>query len=666
MAVTNVERYLTDLAYALDYAYNTTTPNQDGLTIANGQNSSLLGTQHACYGPSKNTLYGCNVSRNRHTDDLVSSLLKLRNPSNILDDTQTVTSSKIVSGYSAYNSAGELISGSIICRTINDICVYTNCKSELQAGSNNSKYTVSNRYPQILLPAGSYPDDIKIGFDLQGYNSPRTYAQSTSISPSNDQWNDLGSAKPDSHVCNILKVTTPKGFRNGSVSQLGFSGADYRTVQTVTVGDTTSGSGQNSIAIGYYPNPVVFKYSINAAAKSAGITYTGPTSKKLAFTPSKGWWSGNSVALTNASYNTQSGTSVTGNTGYVSYPSGYYSNKHSVTTTSSSQFTFVIDSDSKFQAWVNNTSGNDYTAVLIKSGTWSATVTALTVFNFNSRTTKLVVGETGSQLIFVLNASQDFYIFDGYNLETVRLENINIAFRVGAGKTPGLIRPFYRCRNLINCTVDTTTYDLPNTIYGFHTCHRLFNCVFKTGVNGNASSTHWEIGFQDCEYLSACRYYFDSTATSMTTVVNCFSNCKYLNDCTASINIPNITSHPGSTTSCFSSCVDLTNCNATVKSGACFLKGFGDCKWMISCTCDMQSSNPTLWGFAACTFITNCESYVTQKSSGTATNTYAFYFCDWMTYCEAGGSKYTAKSRACHSTATDAAGNTLEGGWNKV
>jgi hypothetical protein len=54
--------------------------------------------------------------------------------------------------------------------------------------------------------------------------------------------------------------------------------------------------------------------------------------------------------------------------------------------------TYVVDSNAKLAAWAANTAGNDYTTVLIKTGTW----TINTWIDLIYAGTKRVISEAGN------------------------------------------------------------------------------------------------------------------------------------------------------------------------------------------------------------------------------------------------------------------------------
>ena len=167
-------------------------------------------------------------------------------------------------------------------------------------------------------------------------------------------------------------------------------------------------------------------------------------------------------------------------------------------------FTYVVDSDQALIDWANNdrNSGQDYTSVLIKRGTWNSTIGV----NLTATGTKVVVGEAGSKLVFN-NVEKGLY-YDtvptqpDYYMRDVAVE------ATGTGDGYG----FYNCSNLFNCTGTGTgdgTGDGSGTGtgegYGFYSCSNLSNCTGTgTGTCTGKSGSGYGSGFQRCSNLSNC------------------------------------------------------------------------------------------------------------------------------------------------------------------
>ena len=166
--------------------------------------------------------------------------------------------------------------------------------------------------------------------------------------------------------------------------------------------------------------------------------------------------------------------------------------------TSHMQFTFVVDSNAKLTAWANATVGNDYTSVLIKKGEW----TSNTGVNLTTAGTKVVVGESGSKLVF--NGAEGCIYYDTppnkpeYYMLGVTVEGTsnsygfnscaNLTNCTGTGSNTG----FHLCSNLTNCTGTGISY-------GFNSCANLTNC---TGTGTGADNG---CGFKLCNNVIGCK-----------------------------------------------------------------------------------------------------------------------------------------------------------------
>lgn len=160
-------------------------------------------------------------------------------------------------------------------------------------------------------------------------------------------------------------------------------------------------------------------------------------------------------------------------------------------------FTYVIDSQAKFDDWVNGVSGNDYSYIAIIGGKGSGTNGAYIQTKSNDLTgkTKGIQGFCGARIDSSLVTEggvlsyntfphilfTEFYIKD---LTVLQLDG-------GYG--------FYNCRNLINCigVGYGALVDPPVYAYGFYNCSNLINCI---GV-GHSDEDY---GFYNCKRLSFC------------------------------------------------------------------------------------------------------------------------------------------------------------------
>ena len=297
-------------------------------------------------------------------------------------------------------------------------------------------------------------------------------------------------------------------------------------------------------------------------------------------------------------------------------------------------FTYVVDSDQALIDWANNdrNSGQDYTSVLIKRGTWNSTIGV----NLTATGTKVVVGEAGSKLVFN-NVEKGLY-YDtvptqpDYYMRDVAVE------ATGTGDGYG----FYNCSNLFNCTGTGTgdgTGDGSGTGtgegYGFHSCSNLSNCTGTgtgTGTsNGYGYGTGTGYGFHSCSNLSNCT----GTGTGDGT-------------------------GDGSGTGTgegygFHSCSNLSNCTGT-GTGTGTSNGYG-------------YGTGTGYGFHSCSNLSNCTGTGTGDGTGDGTG-YGFFLCTTVIGCKAGGKCTTKVFDNCYAsnakTTTYACADTANGGFNNT
>ena len=172
-------------------------------------------------------------------------------------------------------------------------------------------------------------------------------------------------------------------------------------------------------------------------------------------------------------------------------------------------FTYVIDSQAKFDDWVNGVSGNDYSYVAIIGGKGAGTNGAYVQTKSNNLTgkTKGIQGFCGARI----EASLGKYIGAlSYNALVPGFSEVFIKDLTVSVVNGGY--GFYNCTNLNNCTGFGLgrLLDPPVFGYGFYNCTNLNNC---TGIGGTNSGN----AFYNCKRLSFC------TATGTTKkYVNCY------------------------------------------------------------------------------------------------------------------------------------------------
>ena len=274
------------------------------------------------------------------------------------------------------------------------------------------------------------------------------------------------------------------------------------------------------------------------------------------------------------------------------------------------RYTYVVDSDAKLTAWANNdkSSGQDYTSVLIRKGTWTSSKGV----NLTAAGTKVVVGEPGSKLVFTVRNNYSLYYLgnrpsDGY------MQGVTLQCESGAG--------LFNCVNLTNCVVSAASY-------GFAGCTNLTSCSAIVTTTTNNSPSH---GFIDCTNLTSC--YGSGTGTGNNGYGYGFVRCDNISHCTGT--------GTGTTGYGFSGCTNLTSCS-----------GYG------------SGTGSNGYGFGDCTNLTSCS------GSGTGTTGYGFANCQCVILSKAGSRCTSAVFNSCYASnaknSTYACADTANGGFNNT
>jgi hypothetical protein len=273
--------------------------------------------------------------------------------------------------------------------------------------------------------------------------------------------------------------------------------------------------------------------------------------------------------------------------------------------------TFIVDSNDALAAWATNAAGNNYSRVLIKSGTWTyndpATTTGgtssspLAAINLATTSTLSVVGEAGSRLVIKRTATGTTHYAGIRGRGTTQnidyyLENVYLTVELKS-TTPGegYSYGFCNCVNLIKChgyangASNTKGYD-----YAFHNCKYLSSCYGYGSSNGSGC------GFYSCDYISSCY----GTGYGPSNNGYGFYNCKYLSSCYG---------------------------RGESYAGGC---GFYSCKSLNGCdgygTVAVAESTPlTGYGFYACEGLTLCAGQGTATNAGGSGQKlgYGFAYC---------------------------------------
>ncbi|MCD8186227.1 MAG: hypothetical protein LUD68_07180 [Rikenellaceae bacterium] len=181
--------------------------------------------------------------------------------------------------------------------------------------------------------------------------------------------------------------------------------------------------------------------------------------------------------------------------------------------------TFVIDSHAALAAWANHTPGNDYTSVVVKSGTWTSDKR----IHLGETGTKAVIGEGGSILAFTCpdglgydfeswgpkNPTSDYFIvgitvhmIHGGNAFTSCC-NLTGCHAVGIPITYSMA--FFECQNVINCSAVSFWIGFDNTLF-------ITNCYAKDcnygynegGLQCNCQAVNCGESYRDAGSLVNC------------------------------------------------------------------------------------------------------------------------------------------------------------------
>jgi len=263
-------------------------------------------------------------------------------------------------------------------------------------------------------------------------------------------------------------------------------------------------------------------------------------------------------------------------------------------------FDYIVDSDAKFLAWQGMTSGCE--KVLIRKGTWTLASGGILL---STTGTKVVVGESGSQLVFS-NATSGLYYSSVPTTLDYYINNVSLSSS-GTGASFG----FYNCNNLTEC-IAISTGGGSGIGNGFYHCTNLINC------NGTGSGS----GFYDCTNLINC----NGTGTGAGVGAGSgggmgFSVCNKLMICNGTASGSGSGSGWG-----FYCCNDLMNCNGSgTGSGATGAgRGFDSCNSVTACAGVGTSAGVGVgYGFL------NCKKMQQNKPNGASkTATYSVSYAD--------------------------------------
>lgn len=353
-------------------------------------------------------------------------------------------------------------------------------------------------------------------------------------------------------------------------------------------------------------------------------------------------------------------------------------------------YTYVVNSNQALEDWANNVSGNDYTHVLIKAGTWNLTADTI---NLTATGTKTVTGEAGNLIVHDLTFKGIMYTMqysevptsDVYNINGVNIKTIN---RITQTETQPPARgcvSFYKCTNLINCSAKGyTAYPVTGSNYykGYSYCERLTNCFSAIDRDTITKQGGFFAGFDYCKYLTNCRAYNRNTSVNHFVGYG-FNFCDYINGCDVYIAGASQQSNgyykcnyisassaycaSNSTAYSFNSCNYVASCNGHTSAAAGY--GVTSCNYMSNCK--VYSIGGSMTGYQKCNHLDNCV-YSTSSVNGGVTG---FSNCFGVRYCfaeitgTAGSATATCVgySKSYASLAANDSflcADTSEGGWN--
>ena len=238
--------------------------------------------------------------------------------------------------------------------------------------------------------------------------------------------------------------------------------------------------------------------------------------------------------------------------------------------------TFIVDSNDKLSQWIRADSGNDYSVVLIKKGTWQSDELLYNMtlsgskkyyagINLSKTKTKVVIGEVGSKIYFKVDPKslQPIYgLYYGDSSDAVETECFMYGVTVhscgSAAYTDVATDCFGSCVNLYNCTaISENGYEA----YVFSNCQNLNNC-YAAGSSEKLTYAFWS-----CTALQQCVAHAEARNADRKFLGGCavgFRNCKDVISCKGSgVSIPSTTDYTGYG---FSGCKGVYRCKQNKKS----------------------------------------------------------------------------------------------------
>ena len=317
---------------------------------------------------------------------------------------------------------------------------------------------------------------------------------------------------------------------------------------------------------------------------------------------------------------------------------------------STKNFTYTVYNPDTLRDWIENKSGNDYTSVLIKKGTYQYTVTNSNNFvSVDKQGTLYIEGEEGSKLfiIYEANVNSHYYLIRG--VEKTDEDTSEIALDMYP-------------ENPTNLEISSTTTS--ENISRNRMSLNNVNIYLETYAHKNSSEYHMGV-LRFANGVNNCRFEIKLQCSCKQTTACCYYTCTNLNNC------------KGITTANYDSTL-------TPKTGHDRLRPYYNCRRVINCyaygsrgyaggafyngdhiiNCNAKFIN-MYYGetFYNVSHVIGCRSYasVGTENGGSAC---AYKKCKKMLYNYAAGGSYSESYASDDTNSTYLCANTLNGGWN--
>ncbi|MBQ8627903.1 MAG: hypothetical protein IJ421_00320 [Prevotella sp.] len=357
-------------------------------------------------------------------------------------------------------------------------------------------------------------------------------------------------------------------------------------------------------------------------------------------------------------------------------------------------YTFVVNSDETLLAWANAEAGNDYTHVLIKSGTWN--MSKPEGINLTTAGTLTVTGEPGNKIVNIATFDGTVYGLTAAAIAYTDMHITGVHMHVENHATYSSGTPsghaaccFSKLRNLVKCyATGNNKYAISGNgpVVGFDYCEQIYGCT-ATATEAPYTTSTFFYGFRACSYLSACCVY----TTAEYFGVYAMQACNYITSCY--IYVTQTTNFSQGMASC--RYIASTEVYVSSKGGTQGSPGIatGINSSLFISAARVQANAYSATAYNACQFLTSCDAYAAGGATGVACyktckqvntcyaecpynnggNLRCFDSCTGVQNCYAKYASYNSSqanwfinSSACQDTydAAYACANTPEGGWN--